>query len=95
MAAMTERKTERFAVRLTSEQDALIRCAAEVEGTDLTNFAVTTLLGRARDVLADRRLFVLDDAAWTEFLAVLDRPVSQKPRLEKLFTEQSIFDAEA
>lgn len=86
-------KTERFAVRLTSEQDALIRRAAEVEGTDLTNFTVTTLLGRARDVLADRRLFVLDDAAWTEFLAVLDRPVSHKPRLEKLFAEQSIFDA--
>ena len=95
MATKTERKTERFAVRLTSEQDALIRRAAEVEGTDLTNFAVTTLLGRARDVLADRRLFVLDDAAWTEFLAVLERPVSHKPRLEKLFTERSIFDADA
>jgi uncharacterized protein (DUF1778 family) len=88
-------KTERFAVRLTSEQDALIRRAAEVEGTDLTNFTVTATLAHARDVLADRRLFVLDDAAWTEFLAVLDRPVSHKPRLEKLFAEQSIFDAEA
>jgi uncharacterized protein (DUF1778 family) len=88
-------KTERFAVRLTSEQDALIRRAAEVEGTDLTNFTVTATLAHARDVLADRRLFVLDDAAWTEFLAVLDRPVSHKPRLEKLFAEESIFDAEA
>ncbi len=88
-------KTERFAVRLTAEQDALIRRAAEVEGTDLTNFTVTATLAHARDVLADRRLFVLDDAAWTEFLAVLDRPVSHKPRLEKLLAEQSIFDAEA
>lgn len=34
-------KTGRFAVRLTAEQDALIRRAAEVEGTDLTNFTVT------------------------------------------------------
>ncbi len=88
-------KTERFAVRLTAEQDALIRRAAEVEGTDLTNFAVTATLAHARDVLADRRLFVLDDAAWTEYLAVLDRPVvAHKPRLEKLFAEPSIFDAE-
>jgi len=85
-------KTERFAVRLTSEQDALIRRAAEVEGTDLTNFTVTATLAHARDVLADRRLFAIDDAAWTEFLAVLDRPVSHKPRLEKLFAESSIFD---
>lgn len=85
-------KTERFAVRLTSEQDALIRRAAEVEGTDLTNFTVTATLAHARDVLADRRLFAIDDAAWTEFLAVLDRPVSPSPRLEKLFAEPSIFD---
>lgn len=88
-------KTERLAVRLTAEQDALIRRAAEVEGTDLTNFTVTATLARARDVLADRRLFVVDDAAWTEFLAVLDRPGSPKPRLAELFAEQSIFDAEA
>ncbi len=85
-------KTERFAVRLTSEQDALIRRAAEVEGTDLTNFTVTATLAHAREVLADRRLFALDDAAWADFLAVLDRPVSPKPRLAQLFSEPSIFD---
>jgi uncharacterized protein (DUF1778 family) len=85
-------KTERFAVRLTAEQDALIRRAAEVEGTDLTNFTVTATLAHARDVLADRRLFTLDDAAWAEFVSVLDRPVSHKPRVAKLFAEPSIFD---
>jgi uncharacterized protein (DUF1778 family) len=85
-------KTERFAVRVTPEQDALIRRAAEVEGTDLTNFTVTATLAHARDVLADRRLFALDDAAWTEFQAILDRPVVHKPALEKLFTEPSVFE---
>ncbi len=85
-------KTERFAVRLTPDQDALIRRAAEAEGTDLTNFTVTATLARARDVLADRRLFVLDDSAWKEFLAVLDRPVATKPRLAALFAEPTVFD---
>lgn len=85
-------KTQRFAVRLTPEQDSLIRRAAEAEGTDLTNFTVTATLAHARNVLADRRLFALDDAAWTEFVAVLDRPVSPRPRLAKLFEEQSVFD---
>jgi uncharacterized protein (DUF1778 family) len=88
-------KTERVAIRLTSEQNALIRRAAEVEGTDLTNFTVTATLAHAREVLADRRLFILDDAAWQEFLAVLDRPVTPKPRLERLFSEPSPFDTEA
>ncbi|MBW0017834.1 MAG: DUF1778 domain-containing protein [Mycobacterium sp.] len=95
MPLKAERKTERLAARLTPEQDALIRRAAEIEGTDLTNFTVTAALAHARDVLADRRLFVLDDAAWTEFLAALDRPVSHHPRLEKLFAERSIFAPEA
>ncbi len=88
----TDRKTERLAARLTPEQDALIRRAAEIEGTDLTNFTVTAALAHARDVLADRRLFIVDDAAWTQFTAVLGRPVTHKPRLEKLFAEPSIFD---
>jgi uncharacterized protein (DUF1778 family) len=44
-------------------------------------------------VLADRRLFVLDDSAWNQFMAVLERPVSHKPRLAALFAEPSVFDA--
>ena len=52
---------------------------------------VATNRGAAIDVLADRRMFAIDDAAWGEFLAVLDRPVSHKPRLAKLFAEPSVF----
>ena len=70
----------------------MIRRAAEVEGTSITEFTVDAAVSRARDVLVDRRLFNLDDAAWTEFLAVLDRPIAYKPRLEKLFASESIFE---
>ncbi|QZA09009.1 DUF1778 domain-containing protein [Mycolicibacter heraklionensis] len=87
-----ERKTSRLTARLTPDQDAIIRHAAELTGTDITNFTITTLLARAADILADRRLFILDDAAWTEFNAMLDAPASPKPRLEKLFSEPSVFD---
>ena len=81
-------KDSRIAVRLSSDQDELIRRAAEVEGTSITEFTVDAAVSRARDVLVDRRLFMLDDAAWTEFLAVLDRPIAYKPRLEKLFASE-------
>ncbi|MFL0182185.1 DUF1778 domain-containing protein [Mycobacterium sp. SMC-15] len=87
-----ERKTSRLTARLTPDQDAIIRYAAELTGTDITNFTITTLLARAADILADRRLFILDDAAWAEFNAMLDAPASHKPRLEKLFSEPSVFD---
>jgi len=35
-------------------------------------------------VLADRRLFMLDDVAWESFQALLDRPAQAKPRLAEL-----------
>lgn len=84
-------KDSRIAVRLSSDQDALIRHAAEVEGTSITAFTVAAAMSHAIDVLADRRVFAIDDAGWREFLAVLDRPVSYKRRLEKLLAEPSVF----
>lgn len=45
-----------------------------------------------RDALADRRLFAIDNAAWIELLAMLDRPAAHRPRLAQLFAEPSLFD---
>lgn len=86
-------KDSRIAVRLSSHQDALIRRAAAVEGTSITEFTVAATMRHAIDVLANRRTFAIDDAARREFGAVLDRPVSHKPRLEKLFSE-AVFSEE-
>jgi len=87
-----ERSRSSHDVDVYACQDALIRRAAEVEGTSITEFTVEAALSYARDVLVDRRLFMLDDAAWSEFPAVLDRPIAYKPRLEKLFASESIFE---
>ena len=87
-------KDSRLAVRLSSHQDALVRRAAEVEGTSITDFTVGATVSHAIDVLTDRRMFAISDAAWSEFVAVLNRPVQHKPRLEKLLSEPSIFIAE-
>jgi uncharacterized protein (DUF1778 family) len=89
---MTQVKDSRLAVRLSSDQNALIRRAAEVEGASITEFTVDAAVAHARDVLLDRRLFLVDDDAWAEFLAILDRPVAAKPALENLFARESIFE---
>jgi uncharacterized protein (DUF1778 family) len=85
-------KDARIAVRVSHAQDSLIRRAAEAEGLTVTDFTVQAAVNHAREILADRRLFQLDDAAWTEFLAVLDRPVQHKSQLGKLFADDSIFE---
>ena len=79
-------------MRVSREQGKLIRRAAETEGVTVTDFTVYAAVTHAREVLADRRVFELDETAWTEFLAVLDRPVQYKPRLAQLFSEKSIFE---
>jgi uncharacterized protein (DUF1778 family) len=89
---MTVTKDSRLAVRLSSDQDSLIRQAAAIAGTSITDFTVAATIAHALDVLADRRVFPIDDAAWTEFLTIFDRPVSYKPRLERLLVEGSVFD---
>lgn len=84
-------KSARLHVRLAAEQDELIRRAAAEEGQTITDFAVAATMQRARSVLTDRVLFRLDDAAWAEFTALLDRPPLHKPELEKLLAEEPVW----
>lgn len=88
----TRRKQARLAVRLTPDQDALIRDAAAVTGQSLTDFVTMAAITKAEDALADRRVFRLDDAAWAEFTATLDRPAQRIPELAKLLSERAPWD---
>lgn len=77
-------KVERLDVRLTSEDDARIRQAADARGMSVTNFVVSSARAAAEDVLADRRHFFLDDEAWEELQRRLSRPPETKPELVDL-----------
>lgn len=79
-------------MRVTPDQDALIRDAAATTGQSLTEFVTSAAVSRAEDTLADRRAFRLDDAAWTEFNAILDRPAKRIPELAKLLNEPAPWD---
>jgi len=92
MPEATRRKDARLAMRLTPDQNALIRDAAAVTGQSLTEFVTAAAVTRAEDTLADRRVFRLGDAAWTEFAALLDRPAKRIPELAKLLNEPAPWD---
>ena len=49
-------------------------------------------LARAEKTLADRRYFTLDGKQSRAFVAALDAPPRELPRLKKLFQEKSIFE---
>lgn len=89
----TRRKEARLAMRLTPDQDALIRDAAAVTGQSLTEFVMSAAVHRAEDTLADRRVFRLDRATWLEFTELLDRPAQHVPELAELLSDTAPWDA--
>ena len=90
-AAEREIKDARINVRLAPSQAALIRRAAEAQDKSLTDFVISSAADAAELVLADRRWFRLDDAAWEAFEALLDRPAIFKPRLADLMATEDRF----
>lgn len=89
---VTRHKNSRIGIRLTPRQDALIRDAAAASGQSLTDFVTTAAVSRAQDELADRRVFRLDPAQWSEFTAMLDRPARTIPELAEFLSTPAPWD---
>jgi uncharacterized protein (DUF1778 family) len=87
-----ETKTGRWTLRVTPAQDAAVRRILDVNGESLNDYVVRHAVEAAHSDLADRRVFVVDAAAWTELQALLDRPPVFTPRLAKLLASQSVLE---
>ena len=87
-------KAKRWVFRVASRPDQLVRYAAATAERTLTDFAVDVAVAEAKRVLADRTRFALDRGPWARFADLLDRPVYDKPGLERLFSKPSVFSAE-
>ncbi|MEO8968585.1 MAG: DUF1778 domain-containing protein [Solirubrobacteraceae bacterium] len=89
---MTELKDSRWTLRVTEPADQVVRAAALAAHRNLTDFVVGAAVGEAERVLADRTRFVLDHAAWEQFVELLDRPAREPEGLRKLLATKSVFD---
>ncbi len=90
--AARKKRTERFNVRLSEREARLIRLGAEQRGVNITNFILESACVRAEQEIADARHFVLTPKEWQRFSDALDRPVTAKRRLKKLFAEPSVLE---
>jgi len=86
------RSSDRWAFRVETGADQLVRQAAELCHRSLTDFVVQAAVVEAERVVSDRTRFVLDPEAWERFQDLLDRPVEQKPALQRLLAEPSVFE---
>jgi uncharacterized protein (DUF1778 family) len=84
-ATRTETRRHRLEVRVTPEQDALIRQAADLEDTTVTAFVLDTVTTRARKVIKQNQDLILSNDAFDRFIAELDKPAEPVPELIELF----------
>lgn len=85
-------KTGRWSIRVTADQDAVVRRVVEESGESLNDFVVRNCVMAAQNDLADRRVFVVDDAGWTQLQALLDAPPVYRPELAKLLSNPSVLE---
>lgn len=86
-------RSERIEFRTTNETLQLVRRAAELERTSLTEFAEANLILAAQRVIADRTAFALSAEAAAVWDAINAHPAKELPGLRRLMDRPSPFDA--
>jgi uncharacterized protein (DUF1778 family) len=79
-------------LRANRRQRALIDRAAEAVGKNRSDFMLEAACREADAVLLDRRLFLLDDKSYRRFIAALDKPPADNPRLRRLLASKAPWD---
>ena len=90
--SIAEAKSERIEVRNTPSMKAVLQRAATSSHKSITEFLLEAGMSAAEDALINRRLFRIDDEQWQAFQEVLDRPVTEKPRLARLMAGKSVLE---
>lgn len=79
-------------IRARQRQRDLIDEAAAVLGKNRSDFMLESACREAESVLLDRRVFVLDEATWKRFTALLDAPPRDLPLLRQLLSTPAPWD---
>lgn len=83
---------ETINLRATRVQKALIDRAAETVGRSRSDFMLGAACREAEAVLLDRRYFVVPEAIFEKFTALLDAPPKDNPRLRRLLQTKAPWE---
>ena len=79
-------QTQTINLRASAEQKELIDRAARRLGKSRTEFVLDAMREASENVLLDQRLFILDEAAFEAFEAMLDAPAEPDDGLRRTMT---------
>ena len=88
---MSSAKTRRLELRLTEEQNILIRSAATYTSRSISEFVLSAATLEAQRRLADQRFFILNEEDHARFEEILEASPTDDPKLRKLFDRPSPF----
>jgi len=80
---MGESRSKWLHFRATRQQHEIIDAPVGSRHETTTDHGVGYAVSAAKEDLAGRRSFTIEDASWVKFNAILDRPPVFKPRLER------------
>jgi uncharacterized protein (DUF1778 family) len=89
---MSSAKGGRLHLRVEPEQKALLEAASSASGSTVSAFVLKVATEAAADILADRRVFVLDEAGWQAFDQALGRSAAEVSGLRELLAAPTILD---
>ncbi len=85
-------KSARLGLRATPEQEAVLRYAAKACHKSLTEFVMDSACRAAEQTLLDQRIFMVSEAKYQEFMALLDRPPKPNAGLQDLWSKPAPWD---
>ncbi|MBE6482792.1 MAG: DUF1778 domain-containing protein [Actinomyces ruminicola] len=88
---MPPAKTRRIDLRATPRQEALIQQAAAQTDRTVSEFILSSATMEAERVMTNRRWFTVDDATFERVMQVLDAPLADTSRFERLWNRPSPF----
>ncbi len=85
-------KTEKFDIRLSPQEDAVIKQAAELTATTPTNFIRQQAVVAAKAVLEEKSRLIVTNEQWAKIEALLTSPAKVLPKLEKKLAASDDWD---
>jgi uncharacterized protein (DUF1778 family) len=85
-------REETINLRVSRRQKVLIDRAAEALGRSRSDFMLDTACREAESVILDRRYFSLSEDQFRRFMAILDTPPKDNPKLRRLLQTKAPWD---
>ncbi|MGI8506348.1 MAG: DUF1778 domain-containing protein [Solirubrobacteraceae bacterium] len=83
MSQIDSKRERRINMRVSEQQERILRAAAELSGETLTGFVLSVATERAADVVARAQRIDVTAEAFDRFIAALDGPPEEMPTVRR------------